>query len=195
MSLCFVFSYTYVDKWQIKLFTIHWLELWLLKGTLKQEMLNFGWTLDLSDEHVILKVDIFVSELSLTVCQLQRIGRGRCGKRNQFWRTRRSKEHRQKKKRGDELSFPSTDRKSHFLTKKSPHLSVCVIHIRDGIIHLCSPFLIARSWINSMFTLILKGNTEPGMTFDMSMNTEDLIETVFALLSKTMDHHGWETWD
>lgn len=120
-------------------------------------MLNFGWTFPPVWWTCDLKVDIFVSEPWLTVCQQQRIGTGRCGNRNQFRRTRRSKEHRQKKKGVDELSSPSTDRKSCLLTKPPAHLSVCVIHIRDGVIHLCSLFLIARSWINSIFSAILKG--------------------------------------
>lgn len=110
-----------------------------LKITLIQEMLNFAWTFRPVWWTRDLKVDVFVGKTSLTVCQQQRIGRGRCGKRNQFWRTRRSKEHRQKN-REDDLSFPSTDRKSRLLTKNRI-FTVCVIHWCDGVIHLCSPFL------------------------------------------------------
>lgn len=111
--------YPCVEKWQIK-FTIHWLELWLLKETLKQEMLNFEWTFRPAWWTCDLKVDIFVSEPLLTVCQQQRIGTGRYGKINQFRRTRRSKEHRRKKKGVDELSFPSTERISCLLTTPPP---------------------------------------------------------------------------
>lgn len=89
-------------------------------------MVNFLWTFWPVWWTCDLKVDIYVSETSLTVCQQQRIGTERCGKRNQFWRRRRSREHSQKKKGGDELSFPSIDKKSRLLTKNL--FPVCVIY-------------------------------------------------------------------
>lgn len=134
--------------WQIKLFSINWLELWLLKETLMQEMLNFLWTFWPVWWTCDLKVDIFVSETSLTVCQQQRIGTGRCGKRNQFWRRRRLREHSQKKKGGDELSFPSIDKKSRLLTKNL--FPVCVIYT-DGVIYAMVLFTSAQLfWLPSL---------------------------------------------
>lgn len=132
----------------------------IIKRNLNTGSTELGWTFQPVWTHD-LKVDIFVRETSLTVCQQQRTGTGRCGKRNQFWRTRRSKEQRQKKKGGDELSFPSTDRKSRLLTKNRI-FPVCVIHIRNSVIHLCS-LSFDYSWINFIFSPILKGNNEPGM--------------------------------
>lgn len=67
------------------------------------------------------------------------MGTGRRWKRNQFWRKRRSKEHRQRKTGGDTLAFSSTDRKSHLLTKNCI-FTAFLIHIQNGIILLCSPF-------------------------------------------------------
>lgn len=175
-------------KWQIKLFSINWLELWLLKGNLIQEMLNFGGTFRPVWWTCCLKVDIFVSE---TVCQQQRIGTGRRRKKKSILEDKAIEGTQTGEERRWRAVFS-------FHTQKIPTVScifpICVIHIRDSVIHLCSPFLTAQSWISSIFTPILKGNTEPGMTFDMSMNTGHLIETSFALLSKIMDHYYWETW-
>lgn len=68
-----------------------------------------------------------------------RMGTGRHWERNWLWRKRRSKEHRQREKGGDELSLPSTDSKSHLLTKNCI-FTVILIHIRDGFTHLLTLF-------------------------------------------------------
>lgn len=70
----------------------------------------------------------------------RRMGTGRHWIRNQLWRKKRSKEHRQRKKGGDELSLPSTDRKSHLLTKNCI-FTVVLIHIRDGFTPLFALFI------------------------------------------------------
>lgn len=120
----------------------------------------------------------------------RRVGTGRHWKRNQLWRKRWVKEHRQRKKGGDELSFPSTDRKSHLLTKNCV-FTVVLIHIRDGFTPLLALFP-ACLWISFLFTPAPEGNIEPATTFDITVNTKQLIH-MFALLLFLMGSHYVET--
>lgn len=112
----------------------------------------------------------------------RRMRTGRHWKRNWLWRKRRSKEHRQREKGGDELSFPSTDSKSHLLTKNCI-FTVILIHIRNGFTH---PLTLFPAWLWICF--LFKGKIEPATIFDITVNTKQLIH-MFALLLSLMGSH------